>query len=116
MNHQIPKLLHALDAKNMTFFDVLAFIDDSYHDTPTAFYNGDAYNDETQNQASAKVLYFAKMHQLSKADTLLLFAEHYQSVQSEPHGTTHANIRAFMQYGWAGVRFCGHALTSRDKA
>lgn len=36
----ICALLNAVETGKMTFVDVIAFIDDNYHYTPTAFTNG----------------------------------------------------------------------------
>jgi hypothetical protein len=91
--------------QNLPFTEIIQYIENNYKVIPTAFQNGDAYNSETQNQGSAKVLYFAKLLNLSKEDTLLLFAEHYQSVLADPEGDNHQNIRQFMKNGWEGVRF-----------
>ncbi len=103
------------DVKNgkAFFSDVLAYIDTHYQHTPTAFWNGEVYNEATQNQGSAKVLQFASLQSLNEEDTLQLFAEHYQSVMDEPNGTNHQNIRAFMLHGWEGIRFEGTALTAK---
>ena len=78
-----------------------------------AFKNGDIYNDTTQNQGSAKVFSFAKINNLSKADTLLLFAEHYRAVINNVNGTDHQNIRQFMQHGWSGIEFESDALKAK---
>lgn len=96
-----------------TFKDVLESIDTSYQHQPTAFKNGDVYNEATQNQGSARVFAFAQLNKLSKEDTLQLFAEHYQSVLDSPDGTDHQNIRQFMKHGWEGVSFEGTALVKR---
>ncbi|GAB2979514.1 hypothetical protein GCM10027049_13510 [Mucilaginibacter puniceus] len=50
------------------------------------------------------------MHNLSAADTLYLFAEHYQSVLANPDGIDHQNIRQFMANGWEGVVFEAEVL------
>lgn len=75
--------------------------------------NGDTYNEATQNQGSAKVLAFGRLNNLSKEDTLLLFAEHYQSVLDKPDASDHQNIRQFMANGWDGVVFEGEALIKK---
>ena len=84
-----------------------------YWHQPTAFKKGDAYNEATQNQGSAKVFAFAQLNGLSPEDTLYLFAEHYQAVLDTPAGTDHQNIRQFMANGWAGITFEGKALTEK---
>lgn len=103
MNEDILKLLTAIQNKSILFNEVMDYIDEKYLFTPVEFTNGKKHNSETQNQGSAKVFCFAKLHALSKEETLLLFAEHYQSVLSSPNGQDHENIRSFIQYGWDGI-------------
>jgi len=111
MNTITLTLLENLKAKTISFVDVIAAIDSLYHHTPTAFKNGDVDNQANQNQGSAKVFSFAKLSQLSQQDTLLLFAEHYDSVLNTPADNDHQNIRQFMQHGWDGVKFENLALS-----
>ena len=110
MKQQLQNLLAGLKAVSVTFTQVIEFIETYYQHQPTAFKNGDAYNEATQNQGSAKVFAFAKLNNLSTEDTLYLFAEHYRSVFATPDATDHQNIRQFMANGWAGVAFEGEAL------
>ncbi len=113
MKEQLLQLISASKENSIKFTDVLALIDTYYTHQPTAFKNGDTYNEATQNQGSAKVLTFAKLNDLSAEDTLYLFAEHYQAVLTHPDATDHQNIRQFMAHGWAGVVFEGDALVAR---
>lgn len=113
MNEHITNLLEQLKNNSVSFKDVIAFIESRYDHTPTAFTNGDAHNEANQNQGSAKVFSFAILNNLSKEDTLLLFAEHYQAVLSSPDGTDHQNIRQFIYHGWPGVSFEGEALREK---
>lgn len=113
MKEQLLTLIAGIKENTIVFSDVIAFIETYYQHTPTAFKNGDAYNESSQNQGSAKVFAFAQINNLSAADTLYLFAEHYQSVLAHPNATDHQNIRQFMVHGWAGVVFEGEALVGR---
>lgn len=113
MQEQLNTLLEKLKAHTASFKEVIEFIETFYKHEPTAFRNGDAYNEATQNQGSAKVFSFAKLNNLSKEDTLYLFAEHYQSVLNTPEATDHQNIRQFMKHGWPGITFEGQALTAK---
>lgn len=94
----------------IAFADILAYLAERYQYTPQAFHNGSKLNLASENQGSAKVLYFAQSQNWSKEDTLLLFAEHYQDVLNNPTGTSHENIRQFMQNGWEAVQFDGPVL------
>jgi hypothetical protein len=113
MKQQISELIQQLKFNSRSFKEVIEFIETHYQHQPTAFKNGEAYNEATQNQGSAKVFSFAQLHNLGKEDTLHLFAEHYQSVLNTPDGTDHQNIRQFMKHGWEGIVFEGQALVAK---
>lgn len=102
------------DRRDFQFQEVMAAIDGAYQFTPTAFVNGEVNNGADQNQGSCKVFAFAKLKGLSEAETLRLFAEHYQHVLAEPDGDAHQNIRAFMHKGWGGIEFSGQPLLEKD--
>ncbi|MES2061655.1 MAG: HopJ type III effector protein [Bacteroidota bacterium] len=110
MKEQLSALIIRLKENSASFNDVIEFIQTYYQHQPTAFKNGEAYNEATQNQGSAKVFAFAQLNGLNPADTLSLFAEHYQAVLANPDGTDHQNIRQFMAHGWPGIIFEGDAL------
>lgn len=110
---EIQTLVQQAQNQQIQFSDVIAFIEARYTHTPTAFKNGANSNQATENQGSAKVLYFAQLNGLSAEQTLPLFAEHYQAVLNTPDATDHQNIRQFMQHGWAGVNFSGVVLTEK---
>ncbi|MES2427583.1 MAG: HopJ type III effector protein [Bacteroidota bacterium] len=110
MKQELAALLTSLKQNSSTFKEVIEFIETYYQHHPTAFKNGDAYNEKTQNQGSAKVFTFAQLNNLSAEDTLYLFAEHYQAVLATPDATDHQNIRQFMANGWTGIAFEGEAL------
>jgi len=113
MKEQVTILIEKLKTHSLSFKEVIEHIESSYQHQPTAFKNGEAYNEATQNQGSAKVFAFAQLNNLSEGDTLYLFAEHYKSVLDTPDGTDHQNIRQFMANGWKGVVFEGQALTAK---
>jgi len=110
MTEKLTALIKDLKENSISFTDVLAFIETDYKHQPAAFKNGNVYNEATQNQGSAKVFSFAQQNNLSKEDTLYLFAEHYQSVLAHPDATDHQNIRQFMVHGWQGMSFESPAL------
>ena len=106
----------------LTFSEVLAVIDGAYNFAPCSFSTGvvegraslgQVDNMAGVNDGAARVLSFAALHTLSKEQTLSLFAEHWASVQDEPGGAGHKNIRAFAAAGWEGVRFSAKPLTKR---
>lgn len=110
----ISRILAGVESNQLTFHDVLAFIDAHYNYQPIEFSNGEVANALGTNEGSAKVFSLAKQHGLNKVDTLKLFAEHYRAVQNTPQGIDHANIRNFMRYGWAGIGMPINALTLKN--
>lgn len=113
MTPSIQTLLLHLKNKHLKFSEVIATIDTFYEYKSTAFKNGEIFNQADQNQGSAKVFYFAQLHQLSEKETLILFAEHYQAVLNTPEGSDHQNIRQFMKHGWEGIQFESEALKAK---
>lgn len=117
---EVSTLLRQLaDAPDtVEFTDVIASINEHYHYTPTRFTNGlgeyKLVNEAGQNEGSCRIFAFAKMHGLPETQTLACFGKFYRDdVLKHPHGTDHANIRSFMQYGWKGICFDGEALRTQ---
>ena len=109
MANNILDLLHA--NQPLVFSEVIAYIEENYHFTPTAFKNGNQYNEAGQNSGSCKIFAFAQLQNLSQAQTLQLFGSYYQDVLNTPEAEDHQNIRNFMISGWNGIAFEGEALT-----
>ncbi len=109
----IAELISSIRKQQAQFTDVLDLINSHYDFTPTAFDNGALHNAAGENSGSCRVFSFAQMHQLSKLDTLLLFAEHHRVVKANPAGNDHQNIRNFEHYGWSGIVFHGQALKEK---
>lgn len=107
------ELITKSKTSELQFQEVLDHIAEQYHYSPTSFQNGNLKNLASENQGSAKVLYFAKLNDLPQQDTLGLFAEHYQNVLENPIGEGHQNIRQFMANGWNGVTFDADVLTAK---
>ncbi|WP_053981731.1 HopJ type III effector protein [Marinagarivorans algicola] len=92
----------------ISFQQTMAIIKQYYHYTPTAFTNGRLTNAAGANEGSCQLLAFAQ------AQTLACFGDYYRvDVLQNPQNTDHANIRNFMQTGWAAVHFDGEALHRR---
>ncbi|CAA0114892.1 Uncharacterised protein [BD1-7 clade bacterium] len=100
--------------ETVQFADVIAHIESNYNYTPTRFTNADAVNDAGTNEGSCKIFAFAQLNNLPEAQTLMLFGDFYRNdVLENPEGTDHANIRNFIQHGWAGINFDGTALSAK---
>ena len=93
------------------FAETIALIDSAYTFNPCSFINGALVNEVGQNNGSCKIFSFGQIHGLSESDTLALFGHFYRNdVLNNAHGTDHQNIRNFMNTGWGGIKFSGHAL------
>jgi hypothetical protein len=102
------------NGERVSFQDAIAVIAAHYDYTPTRFSNGDLRNAAGANEGSCKLFYFARLHGLTPAQTLALFGDYYwQDVLEHPQASNHANIRAFMHTGWAGIAYDGAALTPK---
>lgn len=93
------------------FADTMQVIEDNYNFTPTAFKNGAIENKAGENAGSCKLFAFAKLQKLTKEETLFCFGEHYKNVLEDANGTSHQNIRNFMNTGFDGLTFESEALT-----
>ena len=105
----------------VSFDEAIAVIAENYRYRPTEFCNGlgeqALVNKAGTNEGSCKLFAFAQLHGLTQQQTLSLFGDYYRrDVLSDPQGAGHQNIRNFMVYGWAGIRFNGEALTARSRS
>ena len=110
----IPEFKTKLKTTNLTaitFKETMQVIEDHYNFNPTAFLNGDTINNAGENNGSCKLFAFAMHQELTKEATLFSFGEYYQSVLDDKNGTSHQNIRNFMQTGFKGLSFENEALT-----
>ncbi len=99
------------EPESISFQQTIALIDALYDFTPTAFQNGEQFNNAGENNGSCKILAFALLHQLSEPQTLQLFGDYYRlEVLPDIKGSNHANIRNFMRTGWDGIKFQGQPL------
>lgn len=97
--------------QQVSFDDVISTITENYQYTPTIFSNGKVVNEAGTNEGSCKIFAFAKLHDLSKEQTLACFGKYYRDdVLGNPEGDDHGNIRNFMVSGWEGVSFSSEAL------
>ncbi len=98
----------------ITFQEVINYIDSTYNFTPTKFKNGEIINEAGQNSGSCKLFSYAKIVNLSKAETLACFGDYYRKdVLKNLEGTDHENIRNFIKYGLEGIIFYDSPLTKK---
>ncbi|RKF19806.1 type III effector [Alginatibacterium sediminis] len=106
--------LLASKPNEVTFEQTMQVIDANFEFSPVSFVNGETENQAGQNNGSCKIFAFAQSLGLDEPSTLACFGQFYRDdVLSNPNGLDHANIRNFIQHGWAGIRFDGNALTAK---
>lgn len=100
--------------EQISFNETIAYIDEHFDFTPTAFQNGETHNEANQNNGSCKVFSFAQKQGLSQEQTLHLFGDFYRKdVLEHPENSDHQNIRNFIKFGWDGIKFEGQSLTEK---
>ena len=110
----LDKFLEKLNAQpdSIEFTETMSVIENQYQFTETAFTNGEQSNAAGENSGSCKLFSFAKLNQLSEAQTLACFGAYYRDdVLAHPDADDHQNIRQFIINGWSGVKFSAEALT-----
>lgn len=100
----------AADPSAVNFNDVMQVVTENYDYTPTTFYNGPQGNCLTNaagtNEGSCRIFAFALDNNLDEQATLHCFGSYYRDdVLGNPDGEDHGNIRNFIKYGWANIRF-----------
>lgn len=115
INETVRIHLASLDAGHANFDDTLALIDQHFDFQPTGFNNGPVRNEAGENAGSCRVFALGQYCNLSEADTLNLFAQHYRQVLGDPAGDSHGNIRQFISTGWSGIRFDQQPLRARNE-
>jgi hypothetical protein len=92
---------------SIEFAQTMQVIELHFDYQPSQFSNGPAIsNDAGTNEGSCKIFALGKLLSLSKDETLACFGQFYrQEVLQQPEADNHANIRAFMVYGWEGIQF-----------
>ncbi|MGC8121305.1 HopJ type III effector protein [Marinobacter sp. VGCF2001] len=116
VNEAVRIHLASLQAGHADFNDTLGLIDQHFEFQPTGFSNGPLRNEAGENAGSCRVFALGQHCNLSEADTLRLFAQHYEQVLGDPAGESHGNIRQFISTGWSGIRFDASPLRARPTA
>jgi hypothetical protein len=115
----LTPFLEKINNKQAVSFDeTMAIIADTYRYQATEFSNGlndnKIVNPAGSNEGSCKIFAFAQLNHLDQQQTLSLFGDFYAlEVLNDPTGTSHQNIRNFIQYGWEGISFNQQALTKK---
>jgi len=113
---ELEFFLNRLETQPQTieFPDVVVLIYRLYSYVPTGFRNHNLINEAGQNTGSCKLFAFARLHDLTEAQTLACFGAYYRAdVMKNPEGDSHPNIRQFMETGWEGIEFEGVPLRAK---
>mgnify|MGYP000495330143 FL=1 len=105
--------LAQLSEDNFQFETTLAFIEQYYNFTPSAFNNGGVANTADQNQGSCKVFALAQLLDLSQEQTLQCFGQHYRDVLATPEVDNHHNLRRVLKEGLANITFDAFPLEEK---
>lgn len=116
VNEAIRIHLSSVSAGHAVFDDTLALIDQYFEYQPAGFHNGPLHSNAGENAGSCRVFALGQHCNLNEADTLNLFAQHYQQVLGDPAGDSHGNIRQFISTGWSGIRFDQQPLRARPES
>ncbi|WP_438972222.1 HopJ type III effector protein [Polaribacter sp.] len=100
-------------SNTILFKETIQVIDHHYVFTPTSFKNGIIKNNANENSGSCKLFAFAKLQGFTKEETLFCFGEHYKSVLTDKNGTSHQNIRNFIEFGFNGITFKTNPLQKK---
>ena len=99
----------------MIYNESWLIIEENYKFLPTEFRNGNQNNAKGENSGSCKLFYFAKLHGLTKEQTLYCFGTYYrEDVLQNPEAEDHQNIRNFIKTGWQGISFKQQALIEKQ--
>jgi hypothetical protein len=97
--------LSQLEQENFQFETTLAFIEEHFNFTPSAFNNGGVLNSIEQNQGSCKVFALAELLGLSQQQALCCFGQHYRDVLATPEVDNHHNLRRVLKEGLGNISF-----------
>jgi hypothetical protein len=97
--------LQQLTHNEYQFETTLAFIEQHYKFTPSAFNNGGVENNAEQNQGSCKVFALAELLKLSQQQALSCFGQHYRDVLATPEVDNHHNLRRVLKEGLGNINF-----------
>jgi hypothetical protein len=97
--------LQQLTQDDFQFETTLAFIEQHYNFTPSAFNNGGVENGIEQNQGSCKIFALAELLNLTQQQALACFGQHYRDIVATPSVDNHHNLRRVLKEGLAEIRF-----------
>ena len=111
--HVKVEFLAQLAEDNFQFEATLAFIEQNFSFTPSAFNNGGVVNTIEQNQGSCKVFALAQLLDLSQQQALACFGQHYRDVLATPEVDNHHNLRRVLKEGLENITFDAFPLEQK---
>ena len=103
------------EPSSIEFPDAIAVINELYDYVPTGFRNHELVSEVGQTVGSCKLFAIARLHDLSESETLACFGAYYRAdVLRDEQGSSHPNIRQFMETGWEGIEFFGVPLRAKS--
>lgn len=108
------QFLQALESDQHLFAATLAFVEQWFDFSPSAFMNGTVANRADQNQGSCKVFALSQLLHLTQEQTLRCFGEHYRDVLATPATDNHHNLRRVLREGLSGITFEQFPLRRKD--
>lgn len=99
------EFLAAIETATHVFSSTLAYIEQWFVFTPSAFRNGVVSNSAEQNQGSCRVLALALLQGMSADQALKCFGEYYREVLATPGVDNHHNLRRLLAEGLGDIRF-----------
>jgi len=111
--HEKGEFLIQLAEDNFQFEATLAFIEQHYDFTPSAFNNGGVFNSAEQNQGSCKVFALAQLLELTQQQALSCFGQHYRDVLATPTVDNHHNLRRVLNEGLENISFDAFPLEQK---
>lgn len=106
--------LQAINSDQHLFASTLAFVEQWFDFTPSAFMNGNVANHADQNQGSCKVFALAQSLNLNQQQALQCFGEHYRDVLATPDTDNHHNLRRVLREGLDNITFDHFPLRRKD--
>ncbi len=97
--------LQQITQADFQFETTLAFIEQHFNFTPSAFNNGGVANSSEQNQGSCKVFALAELIKLNQEQALCCFGQHYRDVLATPEVDNHHNLRRVLKEGLVNITF-----------
>lgn len=107
------QLLAQLAHSEHTFAQTLAFIEQHFNYQASGFKFAQLESNSEQNQGSCKIFALAQLLNLTQAQTLLCFGEHYRHLNNTAQDS-HLNLRQLAKIGRINIEFEHFPLSLKE--